>query len=54
MARNKVEHVIEKVDSRGDARCTSPVEIQADVDIRFVGLAMNGCGSSHFGFIRTA
>src|SRR5277367_1599494 len=43
VACNEIEHVVEKADSGGDARVTSPIEIQTDADVRLVGLAMD-CG----------
>ena len=48
MACNEIEHVIEKTDSGGDARGTSPIEIQTDVDVRLVGFTMDCGGPWHF------
>jgi hypothetical protein len=47
VACNEIEHVVEKADPGRDARGTSSIEIQADADVRLVGLAMDCGGPWH-------
>src|SRR5947208_6275894 len=51
VAGNELEHVVEETDSRGDAGFSAAVQIQANADIGFVGVAMD-CGCSGHGVQR--
>src|ERR1700688_4196588 len=44
---DEFQHVVEKTDPRGNARVAAPVQIQAELDIGLVGLAVNLCDSWH-------
>src|SRR5258708_40008645 len=52
--RNQLEHVVEKVDSRGDARLSAAIEIQFQADVRLVGLPMYRCRAWHEFSLRPA
>src|SRR5260370_7766128 len=41
VARNQLEHVVEEADSRGNARRSTPIEIQFQPDVHPVALALN-------------
>ena len=43
MARQQVEHVIEKTDAGCNRPTPGPVEIDRDLDISFLGGALHGC-----------
>ncbi|MGB9466865.1 MAG: hypothetical protein WBR10_17290, partial [Candidatus Acidiferrum sp.] len=47
--REEIEHVVKKANARGDARLSTPVEIQFQPNIGFVCLAVNVRGSWHCG-----
>jgi hypothetical protein len=45
--REKLEHVVEKGNRGADGRAAGTVEVQAQVDLRFTGFALNTSGSVH-------
>ena len=47
VARHEVEHMVEKTNTSGDCGFASAVEIQAKIDLRFLGLALDVSGSGH-------
>ena len=42
MPRQQVQHVIEEADAGRDRRTALPVEIDLDLDVGFLGLALHG------------
>src|SRR5450830_275424 len=48
--RQQVEHVIEEADAGRDRRAAGPVEIDLDLHVGFLGLALYG-GFAHFNFL---
>ena len=45
VASEEIEHVIQKADAGRNRRRSSPVEVDRNLDIRFVGLALDRCGA---------
>src|SRR5208283_5358348 len=54
MARDKIQHVIEKRNARGDLGLAVAIEIQAKINLRFLGVAPNGGSSRHKLFLGVA
>jgi len=52
MARHKIEHMVEKADSRGDARFAAPIQIELQANVCLVRFTMNRCFACHVGFSR--
>ena len=44
--RQQIEHVVEEADAGRDGRAAGPVEIDLDLDVGFLGLALHG-GFAH-------
>ena len=48
VARNEFEHVVEEANSCGDAGFSTAIQIQLQMNVRFVCLAMDCGGAWHF------
>jgi hypothetical protein len=47
VARHEVKHMVEEPNTSGDCGFASAVEIQANIDLRFLGFALDVSGSKH-------
>jgi hypothetical protein len=45
--RHEVKHMVEEPNTSGDCGFASAVEIQANIDLRFLGFALDVSGSKH-------